>query len=87
MRDTATTTALRMNLHRSGHSTTYTVMGACDYYKTYGVAPKSYLVFPNDLVFNDEEAALYLSLYKELPPSYVHKSDPQELLRRPTDTD
>jgi len=76
MRDTATTTALRMNLHRSGHSTTYTVMGACDYYETYGVAPKSYLVFPNDLVFNDEEAALYLSLYKELPPSYVHKSDP-----------
>ena len=43
-------------------------MGACDYYETYGVAPKSYLVFTNDLLFNDEEAALYLSLYKELPP-------------------
>ena len=84
MRDTATTTALRMN--RSGHSTTYTVMGACDYYETYGVAPKSHLVFPNDLVFNDEEAALYLSLYKELPLTYT-KATPQELLRRATDTD
>ena len=28
MRDTATTTALRMNLYHSGHSTTYSVMGA-----------------------------------------------------------
>ena len=51
-------------------------MGACDYYDTYGVAPKLFLVFPTDLAFDDEEAALYLSLYKELPPSYVHKSDP-----------
>ena len=65
-----------MNLYRRGHSTTYTVMGACDYYDTYGVAPKPFLVFLTNLAFDDEEAALYLSLYKKLPPSYVHKSDP-----------
>ena len=76
MRDTATSTALWMNLYRRGHSTTYTVLSACDYCDTYGVAPKLFLVFPTDLAFDDEEAALYLSLYKELPPSYVHKSDP-----------
>jgi len=75
MRDTATSTALRMNLYRSGHSTTYTVMGACDYYATYGVAPKSFLVFPTDLAYDDEEAALYLSIYNELPLSYIHNSD------------
>ena len=37
-----------------------------DYYATYGVAPKSFLVFPTDLVYNDEEAALYLSIYKKI---------------------
>ena len=64
-----------MNLYHSGHSTTYSVIGACDYYATYGVAPKFFLVFPTDLVYNDEEAALYLSIYNKLPPSYVHNND------------
>ena len=63
MRDTATTTALKMNLYRHGHSTTYTIMGARDYNNTYGVTPQLFLVFPTVVEFDDDETAFYLSLY------------------------